>query len=435
MLPDTFEQSIWSALSRPGPALPVLEGDMAADVAIVGAGFLGLSTALHLAELGVRTVLLEADVPGFGASGRNTGFVVPSLKTALGPADVGASLGEVFGERLVDLVGMSGDIVFDLIRRVGIECDAEQSGWMQPAHTAAIASVLERRVAEWQRRGRGVEMLDGAEVARRTGSTRFHGALFVPSGGQLNPLAYARGLAGACLDAGVSLFAESPVSNIARRDGKWLLSSRKGRVEASRVFLATNALTGRLAPELDRSIIPTRVFQIASQRFGPEEQARILPTRSPIADTRRHTFAVRWSPDGRLLTGGLVLPGPNRLNRAEAVFTRRLEEFFPAAGNMIAEHVWTGVIAATLDALPRFLSLAPGLDAAIGCNGRGVALTTSLGREIAGLLAGRVTAGEFVLPHVRPKAVPMRTFAEAAPYVWLGWSEFRDRRDLRAADT
>ena len=128
-----------------------------AEVAIVGAGILGLSTALNLARAGVRTIVLEAHIPGWGASGRNTGFVVPSFVSALGPARVRALLGESAGRRLCELTGRSGDIVFELIRTHGIDCDAEQSGWLQPAHGPAFVDLLRRRQAEWAETGKTLQ--------------------------------------------------------------------------------------------------------------------------------------------------------------------------------------------------------------------------------------------------------------------------------------
>ena len=149
------------------------------------------------------------------------------------------------------------------------------------------------------------------------------------------------------------------------------------------VLFTTNALIGRFMPELADSIVPARAHQIATQIFPEDVRKRVIPERNPIADTRRHTFAVRWSPDGRLVTGGLMLAGPRLAERTARTFTKRLERFFPDIGRVKAEFIWNGVIAVTTDSLPRFISLGPGLDAVIGCNGRGVALTTALGRDIA----------------------------------------------------
>jgi glycine/D-amino acid oxidase-like deaminating enzyme len=270
-------------------------------------------------------------------------------------------------------------------------------------------------------------MLDAAETERRTGIAGYHGALFDPTGGQLNPLAYARGLADAAIKTGARLFEATPVTSLSRDATNWIAQTPTGSVRAGHVILTTNALVGNLMPELAESIIPTRVYQIATGVLPAEARTRILPAGAPVSDTRRHTFAVRWSPDGRLVTGGLIWPGPWSRERAARTFTRRLEHFFPHLGTVSAEFVWNGVIAATIDALPKYLSLAPGLDAAIGCNGRGVALTTSLGREIAGLYAGTIAPRDFVLPHLPPRAVPGRGWAQIGPHVWLPWSNLRDR--------
>lgn len=425
MAAETFQSSLWSALAPPAPPTPPLAGSGKADIVVVGAGLLGLSTALHLAESGARVVLLEAEEPGFGASGRNTGFVVPSLRTSLGPGDIRARLGE-HGERLTALVGESGTIVFELIRRLAISCSAEQTGWMQPAHSAMMMRVLEARQRDWAARGRSVLILDPAETARRSGIDGYHGALLDPTGGQINPLAYVRGLAAAALAAGAAIHSSSCVTAIERQGSAWRVRTATGEIETGRVLLTTNALVGRLNPAMAASIIAVRAHQIATERLPEALQRTILPGRSPLADTRRHTFALRWSPDGRLVTGGMILPGPALAARAGRAFLRRLRHFLPSLGAVRAAFVWNGVIAATLDQMPRFVALGPGLDGAIGCNGRGIALTTALGREIAGLYAGRIATSDFPLPHGPPDAVPGHFLAQHGPALWLPWSNLRD---------
>ncbi len=424
---ETFEQSVWSAITPPAVAAPPLEGAASADVVLVGGGFLGLITGLRLAEAGVSVIVLEADEPGFGASGRNTGFVVPSLKSHMRPADVARVIGAERAERLFHLVGRSGSIVFDLVDRLKLDCQAERTGWMQPAHTADAMRIVERGRDDWRTFGREVDVLDASETARAIGCDGYLGALFDRSGGQINPLAYARGLARALVAAGGRLHAHSRATRLERNGARWTVSTDRGEVAADRVILTTNALVGKLSPAVDASMIPVRGHQIATQRFGPEEQARIMPARQCVADMRRHTFAARWSPDGRLLTGGLVLPGPGELARAARFFARRIESFFPGLGPIRAEHVWFGTIAVTTDSLPRFLSVAPGLDAAIACNGRGVAMTTALAGEIAGLLAGRTREEDFILPRQVPAKLPWRRFAPLARPLWLPWNTFRDR--------
>ena len=420
--------SLWQTLAPPAPSMPPLGGERRCDVAVVGGGFLGLSTALHLAEAGASVVVVEAETAGFGASGRNTGFVVPALKSTLGPADVEAAIGPAHAERLVDLVGGSGRHLFDLVRRHAIACDAEETGWMQPAHTADVARILEARVGEWHARGRtDVCLLDGRQTEARLGIAGYPAALMIPTGGQLNPLAYARGLARAAIAAGAAVHAASRVTAMAPAAGGWRLRTLGGSVRAERVLLATNALVGELAPAVRDAVIPVRVHQVATQPLGAEACAAILPGRQPASDTRRHTFAVRWSPDGRLVTGGLVIGGPGAARRAARKFVRRLAAFFPDNGPFDAAHVWSGVIAVLPSSLPAFFSLAPGLDAAIGCNGRGVALTTALGHVLAGHYAGQIAAGDLPLPFRPATRAPNRRFAAIGPSLWLPWSELRDR--------
>lgn len=423
-------RSLWSDLAGPGPDLPALEGDASADVAIVGAGFLGLSTALHLAERGVAVTLVDAEEPGFGASGRNTGFVVPALRAKLGSDEVARRLGAERAARLVDLVDRSGETLFDLVRQRAIACAAEPTGWLQPVHSEAMARLIEARAGEAAGRGRPVRYLSATETAERTGTRGYRGALFDASGGQLNPLAYARGLTRTCLDRGVRVAVRSRVSAVTREGRGWRLATKGGSILADRVVLATNGMVGSLMPDLAASIVPVVIHQIATDPLGANA-GDILPGRSPLSDTRRHTFAVRRSPDDRLVTGGIVPVGPGAFARAARRFTRRLTAFFPASARFRAAYVWRGVIAQTIDSLPRLYNLGPGLDAVIGCNGRGVALTTALGRETARLLSGEIGPGDFPLPVVATAPIPGHGLARLGPSLWLPWSSLRDWIDAR----
>jgi glycine/D-amino acid oxidase-like deaminating enzyme len=427
MVAETFGASLWSAITRAARELPVLADDQDADIVIVGAGYLGMNTALNLANAGLSVALVEATEPGFGASGRNTGFVVPTLKRALSPSNTVAKYGAKRGEAFNAMIGGSGSHLFSLMRDNGIDCAAEQTGWMQPAHSRAALAACAAQVQEWQERGFQADLIDRSETETRTGMKGYHGAMVLPTGGQINPLAYARGLADACIAKGVRLFARSPVTAIKRGGSQWIVRTPAGQVRAKQVVLTTNAMVGKLCGSVDSAIIPTRSFQIATQRFDKAMQERILPSRSPIADSRRHLFAARWSPDGRIVGGGLVYPGPFRMARTRTRFEKRLAQFLPELGPIRAEYAWTGTVAVTLDSLPRLFSLADGLWAPIGCNGRGVALTAAFGRELARFLSGAVSAEDFVVPVTTPEPIPLRTFATLGPYFWLPYSEYKDR--------
>ncbi len=432
MVAETFTDSLWSAITPVGAAYDRLVGDHDADFAIVGAGYLGMNTAYNLARTGARVVLVEASEPGFGASGRNTGFVVPTLKHALSPAAVVRKYGARRGEIFNAMIGGSGKHVFAMIRDNAIDCAAEQTGWLQPAHSRAALAACAAQAQEWRARGFDVELLDAGETARQTGMKDYHGAMRIPTGGQINPLAYARGLARACVENGVRLFASSPVTGFTRDGDIWRVKTAGGQIRAKQVVLTTNALVGNLCRAVDAAIVPTYSFQIATQRFADDVQRRILPSRSPVADSRRHIFAARWSPDDRIVGGGLVYPGPFRIARAKRRFEARFARFLPELGPIRAEYAWVGTVAVTLDSLPRLLDLAPGLWAPIACNGRGIALTTAFGRELAKFLSGQLSADDFVVPITKPEPIPLRAFATLGPYFWLPYSEFKDHQEAEA---
>ncbi len=428
---DTFHDSLWHATAAPAPPIPPREGDETADVAVVGAGYLGLSTALHLAERGARVVVVEAHEPGFGASGRNTGFVVPSFVTPVGPREAEAALGAPRAARLSRLVGGAGECVFDLVRRHGIRCDATQAGWLQPAHSRARLDFLIRRQGDWARHGKTLKLLDRDETARLTGLTSYPGALLDPSGGHLNPLGYARGLARVALDAGVTMRAGAPVTEIHRGSRGWALATPSGRIVAEHAVLATNALIGPLVPEVARSVAPLVVHQIATRPLDPVNRERILPANHSLSDTRRDIFAVRWTPDGRLVTGGAAALAAGALGRLRRSLAARLRRLLPLIGPVEAEYAWSGVICLTRDLLPRVFEVDRGLFAAVGCNGRGLALSTAFGGELAAFVAsGDPTA--LSVPVSRPAPIRGHLAARHLPSVLLPWARLRDRLETGA---
>ena len=402
-------------------------------VAIVGGGILGLSLAVRLAEAGIPCVLLEAEPIGFGASGRNTGFVVPSFPGGRGPEQIAALLGPASGERLSRFVGGSGTVLFDLVRRLDIACSAEQTGWVQPANTPEKWAAMADRVRRWQAFGQPVRLLDKAETDRLTGTGIYHGGLIEPTGGQVNPLAYLRGLARAARAAGASLHDGVRVSGCTSEGGRWRLDHAHGRVVADQVFFTTNALVGDLVPAVRRSLVLARPYQVATQPLDAAVRARILPGRNPVADLHRHTFAYRWSPDDRLVTGGLGM-----LNDAGAVarmghhFLRRLHKYLPGLPTLAPAYAWTGVVATTPDLLPEIWTVGRGLYAPVGCNGRGIAVTTAMGAALARFVAtGDVAALPVRLGPPRERA--FHPILAVGPSVWLAWNRLKDWAEDRHA--
>ena len=427
-------RTLWSTCAGQPPEYSTWAGPMEADVAIVGAGLLGLSTALHLAEDGARVTVLEAKSPGHGASGRNSGFVVPSFVTPLGPDGVCSLLGADTGARLCRLVGDSANLVFELIRRHGIRCDAQRTGWLQPAHSEPRVGFLEQRQKEWARQGKSMELLGRNETVRLTGIPSYHGALLDRTGGQLNPLGFTLGLARAALRAGATICVDSPARELRRVGRRWEIHFGGGRLCADSVLIATNSLDTTLVPRVARSLIPLVVYQLATERLDDSNGQRILPENHCATDTRRDIFAYRWTPDGRLLTGGIGLPGAGFSRQVYRSLLGRLRFLVPITGSCEIAFEWNGAIAITGDLLPKVYDVEDGLYAAIGCCGRGLALSVALGRELAAFLGTRHPLALSV-PMSEPSPLPAHWAVRHLPGLLLPISRLRDRIETgRAAD-
>lgn len=376
--------NLWEATTRLfPPEAPTLEGAMRADVAVVGAGYTGLSAALALAERGACVVVLEGRQIGYGASGRNGGQVIPGLK--LDPD----ALDRRFGEATTAFVGAAADTTFALIERLKIDCGAARTGWIQPTVKRSHRKLLARRAEQWRRRGAPVETLDMDAVQRKTGSIRFHAGLRYARAGVLHPLDYVRGLARAAEAAGAKLHALSPVERLVRTGPGWRVTTAHGSVEASDIVLAANGYTDGLWPGLKQTIMPARSCQIATTPLDPELLAQILPGGEAVSDTRRIGVYFRIGPGGRLVIGGR---GPFREPRAPHDYRRlkaALTWLFPAPAEFEIEHYWSGRVAMTADHLPHVHQPAPGVVAALGYNGRGVAMATALGLAIGAHVADR----------------------------------------------
>src|SRR5258708_40004185 len=203
-----WADSLWAGMTPPGPELPKLVGAANADVIVIGAGFTGLSTALHLREASVNVAIVEAMEPGWGASGRNNGQVIPTLSRP-DPDDIVAKHGAA-GERFVALLRDSASTLFDIARRYQIQAEQEQAGWVQPVHSPGRIKIAERRLRQWSKFGAPVELLSRDQTRAMLGSDAWFGGFWNRSGGHINPLALSRGLARVVLERGGPIYAPSP---------------------------------------------------------------------------------------------------------------------------------------------------------------------------------------------------------------------------------
>jgi glycine/D-amino acid oxidase-like deaminating enzyme len=382
--------SLYAATAVPPLQLPPLDADRNVAVAIVGGGFTGLSTALHLAEQGIEAAVLEAREPGWGASGNNGGQLNPGLK--LDPDTVEAEFGSDLGARMIAFSYQTPVFTLELIRRLGIACDARQNGTLRAAYHESHARAVEATAAQCIRRGMPVRLLDRHELRHMTGTDRYVRALFDARGGDVHPLNYARGLAGAVLAAGAAIYARTPATSLTREGTRWRIDTPRATVRADKVLIATNGFSDDLWPGLKRTIVPL-FSSIAATAPLPDSVAReIMPTRSVLYESGHITVYYRVDTSNRLLMGGR---GPMRWisdPSAVAYLMRYAERLWPQLRGIAWTHGWNSRLAMTADHYPHVHEPAAGLLAYLGCNGRGVALATAMGQQLARRLIGGETA-------------------------------------------
>ncbi|MFM9938149.1 MAG: NAD(P)/FAD-dependent oxidoreductase [Hyphomicrobiaceae bacterium] len=400
--------SLWAAVTPGLAPLPAVTGDITADVVVIGAGFTGLSTALHLRRQGIDVAVIEAAEPGWGASGRNNGQVIPTL-TRPEPDDIIKRHGAA-GERLVHLIRDCASILFDVVREEGIDAEAEQTGWVQPVHSPGRMKVAERRVAQWSKHGAPVKLLSRDEVRTITGSDAWFGGWTNPTGGHINPLALARGLAKAVLKRGGRIYTRSPVKSFSREGAGWVARTADGSVRARALVLATNAYTGefskQLAPKIARQVVPVFSWQMATTPLSDNVRKSIIPGRQAVSDTHRELYFTRYDKRHRLVTGGAILLPFKRRERMQPYIAARLERLFPQLGPISFDYVWNGYVGMTRDFFPRMHKLGPDGFAWVGCNGRAVGLSVALGRELAKAVTGKAI-DQLALPITEPDPLPL----------------------------
>ncbi len=389
-------QSLWSATAVEGPATVQLAGPLVADVAVVGAGYTGLSAAVHLAEAGRSVVVVESAAVGERASGLNGGQVIAGVKHD--PDELEAMFGEARGARYVRTVGNAPQVVFDLIARLGIQCDAINTGWIQPAASEDALPAQSARALQWQRRGAPVEVVSREAMQRLTGSQRYCGGLFDARGGSVQPLSYVRGLA------------HSPALRLDRSSSGYRVQTAEGSVSAGHVIIATNAYTGALNPDLRRTVVAVPSFQVATAPIPPALRDQILPGGQAASDTCRLLRYFRTDVSGRLVMGtrGSFTAVPTPFTARHHY--RAVREIYPQLEGLEFDYHWGGFVAMTADHLPHLHELAPGLSAALGYNGRGVAMATVMGQLLAQRALG-MPAEELGFPVTGVKPIRLHAFS------------------------
>lgn len=419
----SIANSVWTATAHEPPKCPQLTGNHEVEVVVIGGGFTGLSAALHLAEAGIKTMLLEAETPGWGASGRNGGQINPGLKDD--PDAVEQHFGPLFGPRVVKASGGAADFVAKLIAKHGIECGFSQKGWIQPIHDTTAMTTVTNRVAQWQKRAAPLRMLSASDTSEILGTDAYLGSMIDERGGQLHPLNYAIGLAKAAQKAGAVLHGHSRAISIEKQGADHLVKCENGTVKAKKILICTNGYADEISPRVKRSVVPVRSIQIATDPLSDSLRQSILPRGHSASDSRRLLLYFRFDEDGRFLMGGRGDYTEKGLKRQFASLKSITTEIYPQLEGVSWKYNWGGFVAMTADHYPHLSSPEEGIMSAVGFNGRGVAMATVLGKVVADWAMG-VAENDLEFPVTRLRPIPFYFLRKPAVTSLIAWSRLKD---------
>ena len=384
-----------------------LAGRETADVCIVGAGFTGISTALHLAERGYSVVVLEAGRIGWGASGRNGGQVGSGLRESMSALE--STLGPARAGTLWALCEEAKAIIAERIARHRIRCDW-RSGNLLASTRERYMGWIEREAEFCHRRFGygGYRMLSRAEMREEVASESYVGGRMDEGGGHLHPLRFVLGMAGAAVSAGARIFEGSRVESIRWRH-RSQVSTAHGTVDTEYVVLAGNAYLGRMEPRIESRIMPIVNHVLATEPLGERRTRSLIRSGACVHSTRFVVDYYRCTPDHRLLFGGGETYSDRPLDDPGAFVRRYMLRVFPQLAEVEIDYAWSGRLAITMNRLPHIGRLAPNGFFAQGFSGHGVALTQIAGKLMAEAVAG--TAERFdVLAGLRHRAFPGGTW-------------------------
>jgi len=379
-------QGYYAVSAGPPPPHPALSHTLKADVCVIGGGFTGLSAALHLAEKGAVTALVEAETIGFAASGRNGGQIHTGLRKE--QAELERWLGPIHAHELWTLTEDAKTLLRALVARHAIACELKP-GLIIAAHNMRAANALADDTAHLARDYGyfSTRMMSTEETRAALGTALYPAARFDGGGGHLHPLKFARGLASAAERAGAAIWEHSPAVALEPEETHVVVRTANAAITADRVILATDAFSGQLVPALAPFIGHVESFVTATAPLPPDLARAVLPSDAAVADTRHVLDYYRKSADNRLLFAGRESYFRPPKNIAALVRPRMLH-VYPALANVPTEYAWSGTVGITRTRMPHFGRLGERVFFAHGYSGQGVALAVLGGKLLAEAASG-----------------------------------------------
>ncbi len=381
-----YPSSYYAASATSQTERPSLTGSHQADVCVIGAGYTGLSTALHLAERGFSVVVLEGSRVGFGASGRNGGQIVHSYSRDMDFIE--RHFGQQTAVAMGNMAFEGGRILRRLVKQYDIQCDLKDGGIFAACNNRQMKE-LSAKKALWEQHGhRQLALLDARQTQQYVGTDRYVGALLDRSGGHFHPLNLALGEAAAVESLGGRVFENSPAIDI-QQGAKAVVKTESGQVTADYVMVAGNAYLNGLLPKLQQKAMPCGTQVIATEPLTSDLQHQLLPQDMCVEDCNYLLDYFRLSGDGRLIYGGGVTYGAREPSRVTELIRPKMLKTFPMLNDVRIDYAWTGNFLLTLMRLPQFGRIGSNIYYAQGYSGHGVTSTHLAGELIASAIQGQ----------------------------------------------
>ncbi|MBA8907848.1 NAD(P)/FAD-dependent oxidoreductase [Aminobacter ciceronei] len=408
----------------PRPEYPALDGDLQADVVIIGGGFTGLSAATHLAKAGTNVVLIEAHRFGDGASGRNGGQLGTGQRAWA--EELEGELGFTRAKALFDLAEEAKAHLLDFTAANGIDIDY-MPGQMSVAHKRRYVDDYKAHAEIMASRFNypHVSFMDASETAERLGSTHYYGGTRDTGTGHIHPLKLVIGTGRAAAAAGAHLFENTPSTDITSQGGKVRVTTPRGTITAQKCLIAVNAYGGKLEPVSAAHIMPIGSFIGATVPLGAD--SKVIPGGESVDDSRFVVRYFRKSRDGRLLFGGREIYGVNDPKDIHIHIRKQITEIYPALKDVEITHGWGGYVGITVPRKPFVREVMPNVISMGGYSGHGVLLSNFFGKLYAEAVAGNRDRLKLIEELKIPPFPGGRRFRTPLLFLALNWFALRDR--------
>lgn len=419
-----YPQSYYAAHAKQLSEFPRLNNDIQVDICVVGAGFTGLSTALHLAKSGYSVAILEAQRIGFGASGRNGGQVSGGQRMDQGGLET--MLGDDHARVLWDISQQS----VDLVRELSADMDdcGVVNGIIHTAHRERYVAE-EHAYTDHLRDKYGydkIRNLNRDETHDLVNSPAYHGGTLDMGAGHIDPLRYAIGLARKCVDLGVAIYENSKVQDVVQTDPA-VVKTDGGMVTAKFVVLACNGYLGGLEKHVAARVMPINNFIIATEPMSADTQETLIKNNHAVADSKFVVNYFRFSDDRRLLFGGSESYGYKFPRDITAAVRKPMLQVFPQLADTRIDYAWGGTLGITMNRMPHFVRLAGNVLSASGYSGHGVAMATMGGKMAADAIRGQAEQFDFMASVPTPRFPGGMLLRSPMLVLAMLWYSMRDR--------